>query len=142
MHIYGMLADGVVIVHAAYVGFVVIGFALILIGGASGWRWVRSFWFRMAHLAAIAFVCAEALTGVICPLTTLEDWLRVRAGQFGYSNDFVGYWVDRLIFYNFPPWIFVVCYAAFALAVAAALVAVPPRWRAPRGSMRHRQTLS
>jgi hypothetical protein len=49
-----LLADGVAVVHAAYVAFVAIGFALIVAGLAMHWDWVRAFWFRVAHLGAIA----------------------------------------------------------------------------------------
>ncbi|MGH8013560.1 MAG: DUF2784 domain-containing protein [Candidatus Binataceae bacterium] len=130
------MADGVVLIHAAYVAFVVVGFVLIVAGVIAGWAWVRSFWFRAAHLAAIALVCAEALAGVACPLTTLESWLRTRAGQAGYSRDFVGYWVDRLIFYHFPPWVFVDAYLMFVTLVLIAFVAAPPRWPGEHSTVR------
>jgi hypothetical protein len=72
---YRALADLVVVFHAAYVIFVVLGFAAIVIGIAMRREWVRNFTFRMAHLGAIALVCVEAITGTMCPLTTLEDSL-------------------------------------------------------------------
>lgn len=74
-------ADCIVAVHAAYVGFVVFGLAAVLIGYVAGWRWVRNPYFRLGHLAAIMAVCAEALLGWTCPLTTLENSLRQRAGE-------------------------------------------------------------
>ncbi len=88
---YHFLADLIVIVHAAYVAFVVLGFAAILIGAAMHWEWVRGFSFRIAHFAAIALVCVEALTGAMCPLTSLEDALRARGGQAPYPSDFIDY---------------------------------------------------
>src|SRR5713101_6009461 len=96
MNRYLLLADGVAVFHAAYVAFVTIGFALIAAGIAMRWEWVRAFWFRVAHLGAIAFVCAESLMGTACPLTTLEGQLRAMSGEASHSRDFVGYWVDRL----------------------------------------------
>jgi hypothetical protein len=125
--IYRLLADCVAIVHLSYIGFVVIGFILIVIGILRQWNWVRSCWFRSAHLLAIALVCAESLVGIGCPLTTLESRLLAMAGAVGYSRGFVGYWSDRLIFYNFSPWVFVAAYTAFALTVAAVFVIAPPR---------------
>ena len=53
---YGLLADLVVIVHFAYVGFVVIGQLLILIGIVLRWQWIRNPWFRLIHLAMILIV--------------------------------------------------------------------------------------
>ncbi len=125
---YGLLADAVAIVHAGYIAFVVAGFALIIVGIVAGWGWVRRFWFRAAHLAAIVLVCAESFTGIACPLTILEDRLRTMGGTASYSRDFVGYWLDRLIFYDFPPWVFIAAYIAFALMVATAFIIAPPHW--------------
>ncbi len=117
-----LLADIVLIVHFLFVAFVVGGLALIWIGAASGWAWVRNFWFRVAHLAAIVFVAGEALVGVWCPLTIWEDALRgVHA-----DKSFVARWIHRLIFYDFPGWMFTVAYVLFALVVAASWWLVRP----------------
>jgi hypothetical protein len=91
MNHYLILADGVTVLHTAYVAFVTIGFALIAIGIAMRSEWVRAFWFRAAHLGAIALVCAESLMGAACPLTTLEGRLRAMSGEARHSRDFVGY---------------------------------------------------
>ena len=82
----------------------------------------------MAHLGAIAFVCAESLMGTACPLTTLEGQLRAMSGEASHSRDFVGYWFDRLIYYDFPPWVFTVAYAVFGILVASVFILAPPRW--------------
>ncbi len=124
---YRLLADLVVMFHAAYVGFVVVGFGAIVAGIAMRRDWVRNFIFRSAHLAAIALVCIEALAGTICPLTALEDALRRRGGESGYAGDFIGYWAHELIFYSAPSWIFTACYLAFGAAVALTFVLAPPR---------------
>ena len=129
---YTMLADAVVIVHAAYVAFVVGGLVAILIGGVMGWRWTRSVAFRVTHLAAIVLVCIESIVGVMCPLTSLEDWMRERGGAARYPGDFIGYWAHRLIFYNFPPWIFTTAYISFAAVVVITFIFLPPRWRSNR----------
>ena len=110
-----LLADVVLIVHFAFVLFVVGGLGLIWIGAAAGWRWVRSFRFRAAHLAAIAFVAAEALAGIWCPLTLWEARLRGGAAE----KSFVAEWVHRLLYYDFPEWVFTLVYAAFLLTVVA-----------------------
>ncbi len=123
---YKILADAVVIVHAAYVGFVVFGFAAILIGVARHWRWVRNFWFRAAHLASIGVVALMAIGDIACPLTTFENYLRQKAGQARYPADFIGYWAHQLIFFQAPAWVFTVCYVAFTLLVIAVFVVAPP----------------
>ncbi len=126
-NLWGMLADLVVALHAAYLAFVVFGFALIVLGYVAGWRWVRNAAFRLAHLAAILVVCAEALSGWTCPLTTLEDSLRQRGGERVYTGDFIRRWLDWLIFYNAPAWVFTTVYLAFAAIVLVTLWLVPFR---------------
>jgi len=125
----GWLADVVLLVHFAFVLFVVGGLAMIWMGAWLGWGWVRNFWFRVAHLAAIVFVAGEAIVGVMCPLTVWEDALRgVHA-----EKSFVARWVHRVLFYDFPAWTFTVAYVLFALVVAATWFFVQParKSRAP-----------
>jgi len=121
-------ADFVTVIHAGYVAFVVVGFVAILVGWAAGWHWVRNFYFRSAHLAMILFVCCEALAGMTCPLTVWENALRVREGKSGYSSDFIGYWLDRLIFYQAPPWIFTTVYLTFGSLVLLTFWFTPMQW--------------
>jgi len=123
-----MLADLIVVFHASYVSFVVLGLVAILLGAVLHWRWVRNFWFRIAHLTAIGVVVIESLAGIPCPLTVWESQLRRAAGETGYTGDFIGYWVHRLIFYRAEPWVFTMLYFVFGLAVLAAFILAPPRW--------------
>jgi len=136
MLFYGILADLVVVVHAAFVGFVVIGMGAILVGIVLGRRWVRNFWFRVIHLAAIGIVVAQALAGVLCPLTILENYLRTKAGEATYPGSFVGHWAHELIFYDIPPAAFTPFYCLFGAAVLATIVFAPPRWPSRAGGER------
>ena len=129
---HGFLADLVVVVHAVWVGVVVFGLVAILAGAALGWRWVRSFWFRIVHLGMIAFVVFEALFGLPCPLTVLEDGLRQAAGETVQPGSFVGRWVHNLIFYDAAPWVFTVVYCVFGAVVLGTMVLFPPRMPARR----------
>lgn len=127
------LADAVLVLHVAIVAFVVGGLLLIVAGNLRGWRWVNRGWFRVAHLAAIVIVAAEAWLGVACPLTTLEMTLRARAGASLYAGGFIEHWLQRLLYWDAPPWVFVAGYTAFALLVLAVWWRFPPHWRR-RGS--------
>ncbi len=122
-----LLADLIVLIHASYVGFVVVGLAAILVGVACQWDWVRGFWFRVLHLGAIGIVVAESLVGVPCPLTVWERNLRTMAGQSTYPGDFLGHWAHRLLFSRAEPWVFTLIYTTFGLAVLATFVLAPPR---------------
>jgi hypothetical protein len=125
---YSILADAVVVLHFAYVAFVVGGMAAILAGIALRWSWVRSFWFRMIHLLTIVVVAVQPLCGIGCPLTDWEDRLRDAAGMPVEGGSFIGRWVHRLIFVDVEVSTLAVCYAIFALAVLLAFVLAPPRW--------------
>lgn len=124
--VYQALADLVLLVHAAVVLFVVGGLVLVVLGNAKRWHWVNATGFRAAHLVAIAVVALQAWAGVVCPLTTLESWLRVQGGLPGYNASFVEHWVQRLLFYEAPAWVFTWLYSAFAAAVAATWWRYPP----------------
>lgn len=114
-------------VHVGFVVFVVLGLLLILLGGALGWRWVRGWWLRVGHLAAIGIVVVQSWLGVICPLTTLEMELRERAGDVTYQGTFVAHWLHRCLFFpHLEPWVFVVVYTLFGAAVVASWVFVRP----------------
>jgi len=129
---YQVLADAVLIVHVAIVVFVVGGLVLVLVGNWRDWPWVNAWWFRLAHLAAIAVVVAQAWLGVLCPLTTLENWLRTRAREAVYDASFIEYWLERILYYNAPAWVFTAGYSLFGLAVAAAWWYFPPRQKPRR----------
>jgi hypothetical protein len=131
---YAWLADLVVAVHVAYVAFVLLGQALILIGAVGGWRWIRIRAFRLLHLAAIVVVATEAVLGIPCPLTVWEARLRRLAGQEAAEGTFIGRWLHEVLFFDLPPWVFTVTYVSFASLVVATLICVPPRWRRTAGS--------
>lgn len=126
---YRFLADVVLCVHVAIVLFVVGGLVLLVAGNLRGWRFVNDWWFRLAHLAAIAVVVAQAWLGLVCPLTTLETWLRVRGGEAGYEASFIEYWLRRILYYDAPAWVFTAGYTLFGLAVLASWWRFPPRRR-------------
>jgi hypothetical protein len=124
---YRLLADLVLALHFGIVVFVVGGLALVVVGNRRGWGFVNGWRFRLAHLAAIGIVVAQAWLGVVCPLTTLESRLRARTGAAGYEASFIEHWVGRALFYDAPAWVFTAAYTLFAVAVVAAWWYFPPR---------------
>jgi hypothetical protein len=125
------LADTVLILHALVVLFIVGGFAAIWLGVALHWEWVRGRAFRFAHLIAIGIVALLAALDIPCPLTVLED--RLRMGSPG-AQGFVQHWVGQLLYYDLPAWVFTVAYVLFALVVLLTWRYVPPRSRLSRRS--------
>ncbi|MDX1654817.1 MAG: DUF2784 domain-containing protein [Candidatus Competibacteraceae bacterium] len=124
---YRLAADLVLLVHALFVAFVVVGLVLILIGGIRAWGWVRNPWFRLAHLLAITVVMVQAWLGIICPLTTFEMALRARAGDAVYAGSFIAHWLEVLLYYRAPAWVFILLYSLFGAGVLASWLLVRPR---------------
>jgi hypothetical protein len=129
---YQVLADAVLTLHVAIVLFVIGGLVVILLGNWlrwKKWQWVNALWFRLAHLLAILFVVSESWLGIVCPLTTLEMWLRRQAGVSSYTGSFIEHWLQRLLYYDAPGWVFTLAYSVFGLAVVATWWWIPPRRR-------------
>jgi hypothetical protein len=121
-----LLANLVLVLHVCVAAFVVAGLALIVVGNLARWHWVNHLWFRLAHLVAIAVVVAEAWFDIACPLTLLEMWLRSKAGAATYAGGFIEHWLSSLLYYQAPPWVFVLAYSVFGLLVAASWWYFPP----------------
>ena len=129
---YQLLADAVLSLHVALVLFVVGGLVLIIAGNLAGWRWANVLWFRLAHLGAITIIVAESWLHVACPLTSFEMWLRAQAHATTYAGSFIEHWLQRLLYYDAPGWVFTAAYTLFGLLVVASW------WYFPPSSGRHR----
>ena len=125
--LYMLAADAILLAHAMFVSFVVVGLVLILIGKVLTWSWVKNPWFRITHLASICLVVIQSWLGVLCPLTTWEMALRSKAGDVVYTGSFLSHWLESLLYYQAPAWVFIVCYSAFGATVMASWYWVRPR---------------
>jgi hypothetical protein len=85
---YQLLADAVVILHLAFVLFVLFGGLLAL------WK-PRMVWL---HLPAALWGAAVEFGGWVCPLTPFEQWLRLEGGQPGYRSDFIEEYVLPVLY--------------------------------------------
>ncbi len=104
---WGLLADAVVVLHALFVAFVVLG-------GLLAFRWPRVAW---AQLACAAYGFLNEVVGWVCPLTPLENRFRALAGEPGYSGGFIRHYLLPLLYPEpFPP--------RLAALLAAVVVAV------------------
>lgn len=125
---YRLAADGVLILHLAFIVWVVCGALAVL------WRPHLAWW----HLPALAWAVALELNGWRCPLTPLENLLRMRAGQAGFEGGFIEHYLLGVIYPNgLTPTI------QLWLGLGALLINLPPyawlacrRWRQRSG--RHR----
>jgi len=122
-----LLADALIALHVGVVLFVVGLLALVLVGGARGWAWVRCFYLRLIHVLLMVFVAGQAWLGRLCPLTLSEQDLRRIAGETSYQESFIAHGLSRLLYWEAPWWVFVATYTGFAMLVLLAW-----RWVAPQ----------
>ena len=86
--LYRIAADMVLMTHFAFILLVVAGALAVF----------RYPWFVWIHVPAASWGAFVELTGRICPLTTLENFLRIHAGQEGYANSFVEQYILPVIY--------------------------------------------
>jgi len=85
---FRLLADGVVLVHGAYLAYVVLG-------GLVALRWPRTF---PVHVATVAWGVLVVAASVRCPLTVAEDWLRRRGGEVPAAGGFIDRYVEGVLY--------------------------------------------
>lgn len=86
---YRILVDATVLVHLAFLGYVVVG-------GFLAWRWRRTIWL---HVAAVLWGFSTVLVGIDCPLTHLENWAREKAGEQQLpSEGFIAHYLTGVIY--------------------------------------------
>ena len=81
-------ADIVLVIHFAFVVFIVVGAVLT--------RWAR--WLIWPHLAVLAYGAAIQAIGFTCPLTPLEKSLRRAAGEAVYEGGFIGHYITPVLY--------------------------------------------
>lgn len=86
--VYRLAADAVMVVHLLFIAFVVTGGVLII-----RWRWLMAL-----HVPAVVWGAVVEFFHLYCPLTPLENALRLRAGEQGYNGDFIEHYLIALIY--------------------------------------------
>ena len=117
------LAAAVLAGHLLVIGFNLFGLVAIPLGAWRGWDWVRVAWWRWLHVGSLAVVAAQAVAGRACFLTLWQDALGGGAG----SAPLIERWVNGLIYWDLPSWVFTAAYVAVLLYVLALLRLVPVR---------------
>lgn len=118
--------QAVLAAHLAVIAFNVLGLVAVPLGAWLGWRWVRVRWWRVLHVASLAVVALQAVLGRACFLTLWQDDLT----GGGARDPLVMRWVNGLIYWPLPLWVFTAAYVAVFAYVLVLWVAVPPLRRA------------
>ncbi|HET7611216.1 MAG TPA: DUF2784 family protein [Rhodanobacteraceae bacterium] len=110
-----MAALSILVLHLAVIAFNVAGCVLIPIGAWRRWRWVRNFWFRVAHVACLAIVALQAVLGRACFLTVWQG----EVSGVATTQPLIAGWIERAVYWPLPLWVFAVAYVVvFAYVVA------------------------
>lgn len=109
--------------HLVVIAFNLAGLAAIPLGARLGWSLVRLRWLRLLHLASLAVVAAQAVLGRACFLTL---WQADLTGG-GRQDPLVMRWVNAVIYWPLPMWVFTALYLAVLAYVIWLWRAVPPR---------------
>ena len=113
--------------HFAVVLFNVFWLVAIPIGAWLGWRFVRNYWWRIAHLAALILVAAQAVAGRLCFLTIIQNYLQGRAGGEMGAPSLLTRIVTHAIYWPLPDWAFAPLYVLALVFAASLWIFVPPR---------------
>jgi hypothetical protein len=124
-------ANLVAAVHIGYFLFVLGGTVAIVAGSWAGWDWIRNFWFRVGHAAAVFIVLFEEVTGIPCVLNLLQAWLRTQSTGQAEATDGVGGVLDFLLYRTISPLALDVFYWSMGVAVVLLLWKVPVRASSP-----------
>lgn len=125
--LFTLAADAILFLHVLVVMFNVFGLVLIFVGNVLNWLWIRNPWFRLIHLFTISVVVLLSWLNFLCPLTSIEMALRTRAGDIAYPGSFISHWLENILYYQAPPWVFVVSYTIFGVMVVVSWFLVRPR---------------
>lgn len=120
---YRWLADAILLLHLAFVGFALLG-GLLVLRYPQLLRW---------HLAALGWGVVVQTMDWICPLTPLENHLRAQGGQAGYAGGFLEHWISRLLYPDFLTlelrYLLALLLVAVNLAIYAVILAKRKRLR-------------
>ena len=126
---YSFLADLIVVIHLAYIAYIVGGPGVILLGLWRRWKWISNRWFRLMHLLAVLVVVIEIILKTNCPLTTWENSLRTLAQQPVDGSAFMDRLMALVLFASVPAWVTNGIYFVIALTTVAMFLFAPPRLR-------------
>ncbi|CAN7432611.1 DUF2784 domain-containing protein [Phenylobacterium sp. LjRoot225] len=116
-----MFGQIVLALHLGVIAFNVAGLAIIPLGARLNWRIVRVRWLRLLHLASLAVVALQAAFGRACLLTI---WQADLTG--GREDPLIMRWVNSVLFWPLPIWVFTTVYLAVFAYVVALWRLVPP----------------
>jgi hypothetical protein len=128
-----LLSQLVLAAHLVVILFNVFGLVAIPLGAWRAWPFVRVYWWRALHLVSFAIVAVQSAVGAACFLTIWQAGLREGAGFPASDDPLIQRWVESLIFWPLPIWVFSGLYIGLFVYTLALWRLVPPaRRKRPR----------
>ena len=121
-----MLAATILAIHVSIIAFNLFGLVAVPLGAWRGWRWVHAPVWRLLHLGSLAVVALQAALGRACFLTI---WQADLEGAQGAAEPLIVRWVNSLVYWPLPLWVFTLAYFAVLIYALALLLLVPLRRR-------------
>jgi hypothetical protein len=125
---YKIFADVIIVVHFLYILFMLLGF--LLTGYALFFREKFFDWwlFRLLHLLGIFYVVSLSILGKYCPLTILENELRLRYEVSSvYSGSFIVYYLEKLVYPDVNPLVIQIPTVFLAIFTIVVFIVRPPK---------------
>ena len=98
--------DFIIFFHFVIVIFITSLLVLIPLGYKFNWKLLQNKTVRKTHLGLMSFVTFEAIIGMTCPLTMVENYL----SGMSQNETFISYWLGKVIYWNFPSIFFTIIY--------------------------------
>ena len=101
-----ILSEIVLLFHFSIFLFIIISFILIPLGYQKKWKWVKNKYYRLIHLVLMGIIFIETILGFMCPLTTLENFLR---NDIEINNKITQI-IHQIMYWDLPSYQFIILY--------------------------------
>jgi len=124
---YKILADAIIVVHFLFILFMLLGFLLTAYALFFRQKFFDRWLFRSLHLLGIFYVSFLSILGKYCPLTILENELRLRYGVSAvYSGSFIVHYLEKLVYPDVNPLVIQIPTVFLAIFTIVVFIIKPP----------------
>ncbi|MFB0526157.1 MAG: DUF2784 domain-containing protein [bacterium] len=124
---YKILADAIIVVHFLFILFMLFGFLLTAYTLFFRQKFFNWWLFRSLHLLGIFYVASLSILGKYCPLTILENELRLKHEVSSvYSGSFIIHYLEKLIYPDVNPLVIQIPTVFLAIFTIVVFIIRPP----------------
>jgi len=124
---YKILADAIIVVHFLFILFMLLGFLLTAYALVFRQKFFDRWLFRSLHLLGIFYVASLSIMGKYCPLTILENELRLKyEASSAYCGYFTVHYLERLVYPDINPLVIQIPTVFLAIFTIVVFIIRPP----------------